>query len=312
MEKKDTFQTGLPDSCIFLGGQPRSGTTLLSSMLRSSKDHFQGFEMHIRKPSFVTGLDGRYTKNIFFQLGLPREEFDRILQGYDVGKMNLGAWVGPKEEVSAEPLTGKETNHFQSELCARGDLVSRLMRKVVEIHKKKSWGFKVLGDIIYADYYISVWPNAKFIFLLRDPRDQAMSILKLNEQRAAKNQQLFYKDYREAAIGWRKTVVEGRKILKKKNVPHIELKYEDLVSDPGPQIIRLSNFLDIDLNDCMSFQDESFVDSHLSRFSHHQNLKNPVNTDSVCKWRSRMPDKILQIFIDEAEPIMQDLGYRLK
>lgn len=312
MEKKNSFQTGLSDSCIFLGGQPRSGTTLLSSMLRNSKDHFQGFEMHIRKPSFVVGLDGRYTKNIFSQLGLPREEFDHILQDCDVSKMNLGAWVGPKEDVSAEPLTGKETDNFQEELYARGQLVGNLMRKVAQNHNKKSWGFKILGDIIFADYYAAVWPKAKFIFLLRDPRDQAMSILKLNEQRIERNQQLFYQDYREAAIGWKNTVVEGRKILRRNSIPFIELKYEDLVSNADSQLSKLSDFLDIDLEGCMSFQGEEFVDSHLSRFKHHENLKKPVNTNSVCKWRSKLSDDIIQVFIDEAGTVMQELDYPLR
>ena len=166
----------------------------------------------MRKPSLVRGLEGRYNRNILGDLGLPPEEYDAILEGTDTGRMNLGAWVGPKEEVSAEALTGRETDDFAGELAARGGLVSRLMRRVAEIHGKTGWGFKILGDVIYADVYAAVWPNATFLLLIRDPRDQAMSILRLNAQRAERDQPAFYEGYRDAARGWRETIETARRV----------------------------------------------------------------------------------------------------
>ena len=148
METENSVQTGILDPCILLGGQPRSGTTLLSSILRASRGHFHAYELHIRKPSFLVGLNGRYTRNIFKELGLTYEEYDGIANSFDKSKMNLGAWVGPKEEVSAEALTGKETHQFENELIARGYLITLLMRRVAQLNHAQTWGFKILGDII--------------------------------------------------------------------------------------------------------------------------------------------------------------------
>ena len=74
--------SGIPDHCVLLAAQPRSGTSLLTSMLRTSGALLQAFELHVRKPSFVVGNDGRYTRNILKQTGLPAEEYDRILEDH--------------------------------------------------------------------------------------------------------------------------------------------------------------------------------------------------------------------------------------
>lgn len=217
MEAARGISTSLPDPCILLGGQPRSGTSLLTSMLRESDALFQAFELHIRKPSFVVGNGGNYTRNIFKQLGLPPEEFDAIvrLQKDAAGSMNLGAWTGPKEEVSAELLTGNETSEFERELQARGVITTHLMRRVADLAGKNRWGFKILGDIIYADKYASVWPNACFVLLVRDPRDHALSVMKLNAQRAARGQQLFMQiTTRLPLAGIKPSVMEKRYLPK--------------------------------------------------------------------------------------------------
>ena len=312
MEAKGEFHAGIPDPCLLLGGQPRSGTTLLSSILRCTPGHFQAFEIHIRKPSFVVGLNGNYTRKIFDGLGLPPEEFDRIVNSLAPGvkdAMNLGAWVGPKEEVSAEQLTGRETNHFQSELQARGELTSRLMRKVAQRHDRTTWGFKILGDIVYADRYTKVWPNATFVLLIRDPRDQAMSVLELNQQRAARGQQKFYDGYRDAAEGWKNTIVEARKIIAQHNIRCVETRYEDLVSDTEREIQRLSAALDMNLSQGLSFHEQDFVVSHTQRFKHHGNLRKAVNNGSVGKWRSAMSDREASVFVEVAGELMDELRY---
>jgi hypothetical protein len=309
MEAQGELQAGLPDPCILLGGQPRSGTTLLSSILRCTPGHFQAFELHIRKPSFATGLDGRYTRNIFRDLDLPATEYDAIVRSTDCSEMNLGSWVGPKEDVSAEPLSGRETGHFEPELRARAQLTTRLMRRVAEIHDASTWGFKILGDIVYADVFARIWPKAMFILMIRDPRDQAMSVLKLNEQRSARGQQNFYDDYRQAARGWRDTIEQARHTMTRHKIPFVETRYEDLVSNTASELVRLSDALNLDLSKGLDFHRREFIDAHTQRFKHHDNLKNMVNAASVGKWREALSPQDLKAFIEVAGDLMTQLDY---
>lgn len=309
MEAKDAVSSGLPDPCVLLGGQPRSGTTLLSAILRATPGHLQAFEMHMRKPSFLVGLDGRYTRNIFKGIGLPPEVYDDLVARIDRRGMNLGAWVGPKEDVSAEPLTGLETPHFEAELAARAHAVTLLMREAARIAGASTWGMKILGDIAYADTYRKAWPNAKFILLIRDPRDQALSIMRLNDQRQQRGQPNFYDDFREAARGWRDTLQSAKEVLRRCGIPHIEVRYEDLVAEPEATAKRLGDFLNMDVSAGLRFQQLEFVESHTKRFRHHDNLHNPINTQSVGKWRDAMSHHDAQIFREVAGDLMKDLGY---
>ena len=278
-------------------------------MLSCAPNHFQAFEIHMRKPSFVVGLDGRYTRNIVSELGVAPDEYDHIAAEIDTSSMNLGAWTGPKEEVSAELLTGRETDNFVDEMRARGRLVTGLMRRVAEIQGKQRWGFKILGDLIYADVYAAVWPNATFVLLLRDPRDQAMSLLKLNEQRQSRQQQLFYRDYRDAARGWCETIREARGVLQASGLRWIETRYEDLVCDTDRELSRISSELNLDLSGARGFHKQDFVETRVSRLAHHENLRQAVNADSVGKWKRQMRNEDRAVFEEVAGDLMMQLGY---
>lgn len=243
------------------------------------------------------------------ELGLPPEEYEAMLAETDTSGMNLGAWTGPKEEVSAEPLTGRETAHFASELVARARLMTRLMNRVAAINGKRSWGFKILGDIMYADVFEQAFPRAVFVLLVRDPRDQALSILQLNEQRRARNQPLFYADYREAAVGWRETITAARAVLKHHRLHVIETRYEDLVMETDREIARLSALLGLDLFAGLRFQDEAFVETHTRRFRHHDNLRNSIHPGSVGKWKERLSEDEQAVFRETAGDVMREFGY---
>lgn len=280
-------------------------------MLRESDDLFQAFEIHVRKPSFIVGFNGGYTRKIFAQMGLPNEEFDRIVRAHsDVsGRMNLGAWTGPKEDVSAEPLTGCETELFSDELQARVSLVAALMRRMSERAGKKRWGFKILGDIVYADKYAQTLPNAVFILLVRDPRDHALSVMKLNDQRTARGQQLFYSDYRSVARGWAHTIGEGRRVLEQCGLRHVVLRYEDLTAEPERQLTILGDVLRLDLSRSLDFHKQDYIGTHTERFKHHDKLKEPVNAASVGKWRTQMTEVDRAVFAEEAGTLMDLYGY---
>jgi hypothetical protein len=309
VEAQDPISSGVSDPCLLLGGQPRSGTTLLSSILRATPGHFQAFELHIRKPSFVGGLGGRYTRNIFRDLGVSPEEYDRIVSGFDLGPMNLGSWVGPREEVSAEGLSGRETDRFTEELAARAALVGALMRRAAAANGKETWGFKILGDAVHAEQYRRAWPAMRLILMIRDPRDQAMSVMELDAQRQERGQQSFYADFASAARGWRATILDTRRNLAGRGIPCIETRYEDLILRTDRELARLSEFTGLDLAKGLRFHEQDFVEQHTRRFRHHDNLRNPINPGSLGKWRTALSAAEVEVFFEQAGPLMEELGY---
>lgn len=294
---------------VLLGAQPRSGTTLLSSILRATPGHLQAFELHIRKPSFVVGLDGRYTRNIMRDVGLPEEAYDAILAETDTVGMNLGAWTGPIEAVSAEPSTGAETTAFHSELCARGRLVSRLMEAAAAAVGASTWGFKVLGDIIHAEAYAQAFPHARMLVEVRDPRDQIASLQKLNTQRAERGQPPFYADVRSAAVGWVETYRDGLTATTRAGLDHMVLRYEDLVTQPAHATSAVGEWLGLPVTEGLAFQDREFVARHQARFAHHGNLGRSVSARSVGTWRTALTPEDVEVVIDVAGDLMSRFGY---
>jgi hypothetical protein len=278
--------------------------------LRSSDSHFQAFELHVRKPSYVVGLEGRYTRNIFADLGLPNDEYKRVLAAHQISGMNLGAWVGPKEESSAEPLSGAETNEFQSELTARGHLTTALMRRTAELNGKSTWGFKILGDIAYADKYAKVWPSARFILQIRDPRDTAVSILRLNEYRAVRRHRNFFDDVRGAASAWKHTITTARGQLHTCDNQLLEIRYEDLVRDPAPQLRRLSEFVNCDLSHGLEYFGAEFVRRHVRRHRHLANLQKPLDSSSIGQWQAALTPEEAAAIEETAGGLMSEFDYR--
>ncbi len=286
---------------------------MLASILKTSPNIFQAFELHIRKPSFLVGNKNNYTRNIFKGLGLDVDAFDKIRAQYEplFNRMNLGAWVGPKEAVSAEPLTGLETTSFSSELQARGQLVSALMQKLTNDFNCSRWGFKILGDVIHIKHYAKTWPNATVIFLIRDPRDHALSIMKLNKGRQDRGQQNFYNSYADVAQGWLEAVTLGLEELKQCGLSYLTMRYEDLVTNTHQEISRLSQYLNIDLSEGISFYNKDFISTHTERFQHLNNLLKPINSSSVGRWRADMSKEDLDVFKQVAKSGMELWGYAL-
>ncbi|MFP4052540.1 MAG: sulfotransferase family protein [Phycisphaerae bacterium] len=311
MEKKNQLQARLADTCLLLGGNPRSGTTLLSSILRCAPGHVQAFELHVRKPSFIAGLEGRYTRRIFEQVGLPNDEYDRILAETDTSGMNLGAWVGPKDPTSAEELTGREGGDFQAQLACRCAFVQRCMRRIAERNGEGTWGFKLLTDSVYADRFARIWPGATLILMIRDPRDQAMSVLKLNEQRIERGQPVFYPDHRAAALGWAQIIRDTRAAAADAPLNLVEIRYEDLVTDPDATLERLGALTGLELSSGLSFYEADFIRTHTERFRHHDNLKRPINADSVGKWKTKLDAPTRQVFAETVGGLMDELGYEV-
>ena len=133
--------------------------------------------------------------------------------------------------------------------------------------------------------------------------------MKLNEERLSRGQQNFYDDYAAVARGWKETVQEGMRVLTTRGLNHIVLRYEDLVTQPKAELHRLSKSLDLDLMEGLTFYKQDFIASHTQQFKHHHNLKNPINTKSVNKWRKEMSENEVKVFEDLAGDVMAEYGY---
>jgi hypothetical protein len=205
---------------IFILGAPRSGTTFLASLL--DQTYFgKPFETHfITKYHKVLATYGAINEKVNFRKLLTDILNERPIKQW---KLNL------------------DITKFYGELegdYSFSNIVDSLCLKRNKQFGLDAWGDKTphyIGDfeIIY-----SLFPNAKFIFIVRDGRDVALSLL---EKKWGPNNVYSCAEYWKSLNRDR----EDFEVLEK-NGQLIRLSYEGLLDDTENNVVKIYEFLSQD------------------------------------------------------------------
>lgn len=141
-----------------------------------------------------------------------------------------------------------------------------------------------------------VFPDAKYIHLVRDYRASTLSIYKTFKQEGISSISYGWLDYNKR--------IEYQK--KKSPNSFLTIRYHDLVNSPEIVIKELCNFLNIPFSDNM-LNHSSIVKEHIEQNVDvllqkelnqiHPNISKPINTKQIDKWRKELTPK--QIYIIE-------------
>jgi hypothetical protein len=210
---------------VFVLGVPRSGTTLLYSMLISAG----GFAVY-RKETFFYDLVPRFGA---LKSARSREEFlKRWLHGH------LGKVPGLDVASLAREALGKITH--------RGEFLPRLMDAIAAVQGAERWVEATPAHLMYIDEIRQAVPDALIVHVIRDGRDCALSY-----ERQGWIATLPWDRSRRvgvAALFWEWMVRNGRAHGQKAAGKYLEVKFEDLVADPAAMLERVGRFIDHDLD----------------------------------------------------------------
>lgn len=136
---------------------------------------------------------------------------------------------------------------------------------------KVRWGDKTPFNVFSLKKIISVFPNAYFIHIIRNPFDSVHSYVKAG----------IYEDFESAALRWVRSVALSKEFGLKNN-QYIELFYEDLVTQTEREINRLCDFLKIPFEPSMlKVNNQTLGDVEMRE--HHSNVKKEIFTDGIGK-----------------------------
>jgi hypothetical protein len=189
-----------------------------------------------------------------------------------------------------------ETDDFRS---TRGRLrfVQRCGTTKMQHEGKRLWGVKCSPR--FADYH-SLWPQAYFLNMLRDGRDVLASQLHTGS---------FNKSPEEVARSWVRSQDAFRAFEERHDVRARDVRYEDLVQQPEAEVRSISEFLQLSFDPRMiHFYQEDltiFSSSHLSM----ARISNPIDQQSVGRWKKDLSTEDLHRFEALAGPSMRRLGY---
>ena len=119
---------------------------------------------------------------------------------------------------------------------------ARLLRAYAESQGKPRWGDKTPAYMLAVQRIGRTLPEARFIHLIRDGRDVALSqsARAINEQPPPAEQ----------AARWVKRIRKSREQAETlKGARYVEARYEDLVRDPEPVLRRICEFVDLPWDD---------------------------------------------------------------
>jgi hypothetical protein len=271
----------------FVIGVGRSGTTLLRLMLDAHPQLAIGPEtqfvpdlIHLNDP--VEGIIGSRTWGDF---GLDPDEFGRRAAGQDLSGV-LRAFYGLYAEAQGKPR----------------------------------WGEKTPGYVRNMDSIATVLPEARFVHLIRDGRDVALS-------RRARGMG-DGKPMAATAELWRKRIKSARRQAKSLDGRYMELRYEDLVADPEPSLRRICELIELAFDPAMLRHDQGASERLAElgdlgaqggrrardadeRAGAHARAKQAASTSRTGAWRTEMHEEDRHEFEDVAGDLLRDLGYDL-
>ena len=167
---------------------------------------------------------------------------------------------------------------------------------------KSIWGMKIMREIKNMPRYASVWPNAKFIHIVRDGRDVAAS-------QVLEHSSWGYKDIDSAAEKWASLLKKVRSFTKVHDV--IEIRYEDLIRSPEMTLRNLFSFLGVSWDDSV-LNHQNVEHSMFNSGKSHPSfdaIKKPLNNNAVGRYKRDLSEEQLISFNNIASEELMLRGY---
>jgi len=134
-----------------------------------------------------------------------------------------------------------------------------------------------------------IWPNAKFIHLIRDPRNVSPSVIKMG----------WAHDTYHGATKWIDAETEWDKLIPEiKSEQYITVRFEDLMKDYKSELKKICEFMGEEYTEkMMSYADETEYD-----------IPSPIRAQN---WRTSLGDRQIQLIETRTHELMQRRGYKL-
>jgi Sulfotransferase family len=262
-------------------GVGRSGTTLLRVMLDRSSKIAIPYESF-----FVTPLAHRHGR---------RPKLDDFLD--DLGRFyQLYEWGISPDDVRPRLREGMTT----------GQAIAAVFEVYAEHEGKPRWGDKTPLYMQHLPLLERLFPDALWVHLVRDGRDAALSFLELPEGFSGKTWAL-PRTAAQFAARWRSEIGAARRLGAHVGGRYLELRYEDLVTEPERELRRVCEHASLAWEPAM-LEHASAPD--VSSMPEHRNLAQPP-TPGLRDWRSQMSREDAVAFEEVAGDVLRSSGYEL-
>lgn len=270
---------------VFLRAIPRSGGTLLVTMLDAHPEIAMSYEI--------------YEENLFDEQHRPLL-LDEIINWLDHTKENNRNdvdWIKrlPIDNFRVFLLRARRgglsvteiLNILKHHACSNGsfqtskdrlNFIDELMKKKMKKADKSIWGGKTQSNLYELH---ERYPNACFLIMNRDIRDVFASML---------NNGSFTYTAEDAANLWKQRILDFREFIACCKAKGMEICYEELARSPESVLSKVCRLIGVSYDPCMlGFHEKTMTlfqnpHGHLSC----EQLKKGLNTQSIGRWKNEL------------------------
>lgn len=265
---------------IFVGGCDRSGTTLLASMVGGHSD-----VNCLPEAQFIARYAGA-------QRDISSVAAD-VLE-----HRRFGLWQMPVSQEDREDILASQD-------------YATLIHKIASLYgrhhnrpEQRIWLDHAPNCIMSVEALLRVFPDAKFIHLVRDGRAVAASWLGMDWGP---------RHITTVADTWALRLAAGMAAEAKYPESVIRLKYENVVTAPEQEMERLSDFLGISFEEDMLLARGLVLPSR-SASTHKllkENGKTGVSISALDKWKTTLTQRQIELFEHRTGDLLGLVGYDL-
>jgi hypothetical protein len=274
---------------VFVMGCHRSGTNLLYDTLLSAG----GFAVY-------RGYTPIY-KMLIPRFGSPENRGNRTRL--------VETWLRSKG-YRRSGLTAKEIKAKLLDEChTGGDFIRIIMNDIARSQNAHRWAIYDPDNVLYVPQVKADLPEALFIHIIRDGRDIALSLKKMEGFKPLPWNIGSSRDLLATAAYWEWMVRTGQAHGREIPEDYIEIRYEDLVSKPRDTLATLSRFLDHEL-DYDRIQQAGLGRLRVTNSSFREEAAHS-QINPMQRWKERLSPAQVAALEALVGDCLQELGYAL-
>jgi hypothetical protein len=278
---------------FFIVTSGRSGSTLLRAIINQDESVCIPPESHVIGPLTRTFKRGVRCLPWEYVVRFVGSGFESKVPGFGFWQLEMHPWYA---RALALPADQRSLAH----------LIDLVFRRYLEDKAPEAlrWGDKSIGNAMCLPLIDELFPAARYIVLIRDGRDVAVSLVAADTTTVT--------DVGRAADYWRRSVTLSRQFVSRLGADrHIEVRYEDLVGEPQRVVSGVYDFLGLSFDPgALEVSDRIDALGDANR-GIHRNLRRPINSDSIGKWRRVLDAGQTEALQTQIGDKLQELGYAL-
>jgi len=284
-----TEATFSADSPVFIVGMSRAGTTLLSRMVDAHSD--------------IAIFPETWMYVVLDRLGC-LEEFRSPWQSalfFNEVWENLTRYRDPAARVVA-----REAARGAGYLGPSARLLEQLGRAYARERNAKIWGEKTPGHALWLPQIRALFPQARILFMVRDPRDVLVSY---DERWDEGRRDTRYIVRTASLLKYFLSHLLRRPAFPPEQVHWV--RYEGLAANPAAELQRVCNFLGVDFQDSMLdfYRRHANLEQDMPEARYHTLLSRPVTGEKIGRYQDALTQTQIALVESLLGEEMQAVGY---